>query len=60
MSCDNLTAVDIVTADGEYRTASEDENEELLRGLRGGGGNFGIVTGFEFDLIPSGPRLPRG
>ncbi|ADD07657.1 FAD-linked oxidoreductase (plasmid) [Natrialba magadii ATCC 43099] len=60
LSCDNLTSVGIVTADGEYCTASENENEELFWGLRGGGGTFGIVTGFEFDLHPVGPEVATG
>ncbi|WP_290815367.1 FAD-binding oxidoreductase [Halovivax sp.] len=60
LSCDNLASVDIVTADGEYRTASEDENEELFWGIRGGGGTVGIVTGFEFDLHPVGPEVATG
>jgi FAD/FMN-containing dehydrogenase len=57
LSSDNLTSIDIVTTDGEYLTASEDENAELFWGLRGGGGNFGVVTGFEFDLHPVGPEV---
>ncbi|WP_224336363.1 FAD-binding oxidoreductase [Haloprofundus halobius] len=57
LTCDNLASVDVVTAGGEYLTASEDENVELFWGIRGGGGNFGIVTGFEFDLHPVGPEV---
>ncbi|MFB6223613.1 MAG: FAD-binding oxidoreductase [Haloarcula sp.] len=57
LSCDNLRSVDLVTAEGEYLTASADENEELFWGLRGGGGNFGVVTGFEFELHPVGPEV---
>ncbi|MDS0473630.1 FAD-binding oxidoreductase [Natrinema sp. 1APR25-10V2] len=57
LSCDNLRSVDLVTAEGEYLTASADENEDLFWGLRGGGGNFGIVTGFEFELHPVGPDV---
>ena len=50
MSLDNLRSVDVVTARGELAHASEDENADLFWGIRGGGGNFGIVTSFEFDL----------
>jgi FAD/FMN-containing dehydrogenase len=57
LSCDNLRSVDLVTADAEYLTASTDENPDLFWGLRGGGGNFGIVTGFEFELHPVGPDV---
>lgn len=60
LSCDNLSSVTIVTADGEYHIASEDENGELFWGIRGGGGNFGVVTGFEFDLHPVGPDVAIG
>lgn len=52
LALDNVTAVDIVTADGEYRHASSAENPELLWAVRGGGGNFGVVTMFEFALHP--------
>jgi FAD/FMN-containing dehydrogenase len=52
LSLDNLRAVDIVTANGELVRASADENPELLWGVRGGGGNFGIVTNLEFELYP--------
>ena len=54
---DRLRSVDLVTADGEFVKASADENAELFWGLRGGGGNFGIVTEFEFDCVPLGPQI---
>lgn len=57
MSVDNLLAVEIVTADGRLRRASEDENADLFWGVRGGGGNFGIVTNFEFRLHHIGPEI---
>ena len=60
LSCDNLASIAIVTADGQYRTASKHENEELFWGLRGGGGQFGVVTGFEFDLHAVGPEVATG
>ena len=52
LSIDNVRAVDVVTADGQLRHASADENPELYWGVRGGGGNFGVVTIFEFELHP--------
>ncbi|MBX0324590.1 FAD-binding oxidoreductase [Halomicroarcula sp. F13] len=57
LSCDNLRAVELVTADGEFLTVSEDERPDLFWALRGGGGNFGVVTAFEFDLHPVGPEV---
>src|SRR6056297_2721469 len=57
LSCDNLRSVEVVTADGRVVTASEDENEDLFWAVRGGGGNFGIVTSFEFRLYPLGPEI---
>jgi len=52
LALDNVKGVDIVTADGQLRHASADENEDLYWGVRGGGGNFGVVTSFEFALHP--------
>jgi FAD/FMN-containing dehydrogenase len=57
LTCDNLLAVDIVTADGQLVKASASENEDLFWGVRGGGGNFGVVTSFEYRLHPVGPVL---
>jgi FAD/FMN-containing dehydrogenase len=59
-SVDNLEAVEIVTADGEIRTANRDENADLFWALRGGGGNFGVVTRFTFRLHEVGPMVFGG
>ncbi|WP_254767422.1 FAD-binding oxidoreductase [Salinilacihabitans rarus] len=60
MTVDNLRSVDVVTADGELRRASEAERSDLFWGVRGGGGNFGVVTSFEFDLHEVGPEVLAG
>jgi FAD/FMN-containing dehydrogenase len=60
LTIDQLVAVDLVTADGEFVKASETENPDLFWGVRGGGGNFGIVTEFEFGLNPVGPIVLAG
>src|SRR3954451_14112798 len=60
LTIDQLLAVDLVTADGQFAKASATENAELFWGLRGGGGNFGIVTEFEFRLNHVGPTLLAG
>jgi FAD/FMN-containing dehydrogenase len=60
LTIDQLLGVDLVTADGEFVRASESENTDLFWGVRGGGGNFGIVTEFEFRLHPVGPTVVAG
>jgi FAD/FMN-containing dehydrogenase len=60
LTVDQLRSVDMVTADGEFVKASENENPDLFWGLRGGGGNFGIVTDFEYRLNPLGPTVVAG
>ena len=60
MSIDNLESVDVVTADGQLRHASAKENSDLFWGVRGGGGNFGVVTNFEFRLHPMQREVVAG
>ncbi|MGA0597944.1 FAD-binding oxidoreductase [Enterovirga sp. CN4-39] len=60
LTIDNLSAADVVTADGRFLRASTFENPDLFWAIRGGGGNFGIVTSFEFDLQPLDPEVISG
>ena len=60
LSCDNMISAEIVTADGRLLHASATENSDLFWAIRGGGGNFGIVTSFEYRLFPVGPMLLAG
>ena len=60
LTIDQLLSVDLITADGEFVKASASENPDLFWGVRGGGGNFGIVTQFEFRLNPVGPIVLAG
>jgi FAD/FMN-containing dehydrogenase len=60
LACDNLLSADIVTADGQFRHVSASEHQDLFWALRGGGGNFGVVTAFEYQLHPVGPMVLAG
>ena len=60
MTVDNLVSVDLITAEGRKIRASETENADLFWAIRGGGGNFGVVTSFEFQLFPVGPEIFAG
>ena len=60
MTIDNLLSADIVTADGQFLHTDADSHPDLFWAIRGGGGNFGVVTGFEFQLYPVGPEVTAG
>jgi hypothetical protein len=60
LTCDNLLAADLVTADGRLLTVNDKENDDLFWAIRGGGGNFGVVTSFRYQLHPVGPVLAGG
>lgn len=57
---DNVISMEMVTTDGRLVRASEEENSDLFWGLRGGGGNFGVITGIEYNLYPVGPEIMAG
>ena len=60
LTCDNVRSYDLITASGEFKRVSASENPDLFWGLRGGGGNFGVVTGFEYQLHPVGTEFLAG
>jgi len=60
LACDNVRAIDVVTADGKFHTANNQQDKDLFWGLRGGGGNFGVATSFQFQLHPVDPIMVGG